>query len=131
MADMSLDELVLRLNTFMTEKVPKRCLEVMKEETPVGLTGNLKMSIQVTDKKEESFFVGTSLSYAHDVEHGSDKPGSWYPDYRGNRKSIHKRQDTEWSTIIHPARRGKNKGHPANPFVQRTYERLLKEDWKL
>ena len=110
----SVEELVDRLDTFQS-RVEKECVEIAKHGTPVGVTGNLRASTKVLSRVEgRSSFIGPDVSYAEDVVNGSDRHARFRA-YRGNRFSIHRPIDSDWS-ILEPGWEY-NRGHPANNYI--------------
>lgn len=72
MADITLDELVVKLNVF-TSKASEKCKDILVEETPVGPTGGLRRSIKILEQDAEHALIGSQLDYAHYVEYGRGK----------------------------------------------------------
>ena len=65
----SLEELLGHLDRF-EEKTIEQCVEMMKEEAPVGPTGGLRDSIRVLERSRGRATIGTDIYYADWVENG-------------------------------------------------------------
>ncbi len=128
----SIEDLSRDLDTFQ-KKVENLVVRDMKEETPVANTGMLKSSIRVLRSvKDKLSIIGTDLSYAEHVVTGGDNTKA-FPDYRGNRKSIHNPTWSDFSEPIFEKNGNRRFIRPKytrpNPFDIRTEEALKKVDW--
>lgn len=125
----SVEILLTKLDNF-PDKIAKKCKELMVEETPVGPTGNLRKSIEILEQDDTHAVIGTTLEYAYYVENGrgpvfaKDKKALHYFGYAPGPKSIHTPGDPGAEYF-----RGAAGPAPANPFVERTKERIEKTNW--
>lgn len=133
MADITLGQLMQKLEGFQN-KVERIVVRDLKEEAPVANTGYLKSSIKVLRKERFHYSdIGSQAYYAPDVSAGGPRFGL-FPDYRGNRKSVHRPTESDFSTPIFNPRTGSRKFQAIryarpNPFDLRAMEGLEKTDW--
>lgn len=130
MADYTLRQALDRLET-LGSRIATTIYTVMKDETPVGPTGELEKSIYWKQTGSEEWFIGTDMYYAKWVENGRGPvrakyaPFLKYIDYYGGKKSIH--FGTKGAFI---KKKAVNRADP-NPFVDRTKQRIEKMTFTL
>lgn len=127
----TLAEVRQRLRDFQ-KKVEDRVVDEMKQESPVANTGALKAQVRTLESVTNIYSViGSDVSYVGYVVKGGSRNAP-FPDYFGNRKSVHNPTGSDFSapryengrrawTYVRNAR--------PNPFVSRTRENLRKIDW--
>lgn len=105
--------------TVMRERIAQYLVDTMIEEAPLGATGNLRKSISA-EIIGDTITVTPDIWYAYFVETGTGpsagaytlriKPMSPQVPYIGGR-----------------ARVGTHPGTPINPFISRTFSRMIRE----
>lgn len=129
----TLSQLIDKLDRFQP-KVERIVVRDLREEAPVANTGYLKSSIRVLSREKFHYSnIGSRAPYADDVSAGGPRFGL-FPDYHGNRKSVHKPTESDFATPIFNPRTGSRKFQAiryarANPFDLRAMEGLEKVDW--
>lgn len=127
----TLAEVRQRLNDFQ-KKVEDRVIEEMKEESPVANTGALKAQVRTLQSVKDIYsIIGSDVNYVDEVVRGGHRNAA-FPDYFGNRKSVHNPINSDFSAPRYiGGRRAWSYVHNArpNPFVPRTRENLRKIDW--
>ena len=130
MADASLDEVLELLKQF-PRTIAEQCRDIMRYETPVGATGDLRKSVDIIEQTDTYAVIGTDLSYAPKVENGRGPvrahPGRSalnpnrahslrYFEYAPGPKSVHE-QRYPVGTPVYGHEFGPSK---PNPFAERT-----------
>lgn len=108
---MTFDECIARIEAY-PGKIAKRGIEVMKDEVPVGKTGQLKASVTAT-ASPQLVYIYASTFYAGFVRYG-----------RGVVKPVRKKA-LWWEDLSHPV--GKAKPSKANAFNKRAADTLQSE----
>lgn len=129
----TLSQLIQKIDRFQP-KVERLVVRDMQEESPVANTGMLKAHVRVLRREKFQYSeIGTDVSYAEAVAKGGPR-NALFPDYHGNRKSVHKPIESDFSEPIIDPRTGSRKFQwvkfaRANPFDKRTVEAFEKTDW--
>ena len=102
-------------------EIGNRLVEHLRDEAPVGATGDLQRSMQIFRATDGRVVLGSRIHYAADVQYGTEPH---LADFEGLQKWARRKLGSEaaagpvWRKIA-------EEGTEANPFVDRAIEATL------
>lgn len=136
----ALEELIGDLGKFR-EKTTEQCLQMLREEIPIGLTGNMIEHTKVLNTWADETVIGVDPFEVPYVQYVRDGRGPVYPNQERSRRNPKHAHSLRWveydgggtsihhsdnpGEIVYRMRSGPTK---ANDFIGRTVQKILSAD---